>query len=201
MKLGILSDIHEANDYLFKAIDELTRRGVEQFILLGDLFETGRQIGETVRILRQLKTAGVFGNHDLGLAIEPDQESLEKYGKDVIDFFATLQVHHRHGDFLFSHVNPIWDGSDILTYYLNPLPWEDPEFGKSFDVYPTLAQFNGHYHCWRHAIDEVWTRWDGNSPLVLQKGHRHYVIHEAVFQGWCSLLDTEDLLLTPICLQ
>jgi hypothetical protein len=200
MKLGILYDIHESNEYLLKAIDVLTSRGVDQFILLGDLFETGREIRETVGILRQIKTAGVFGNHDLGLAIEPDHESFDKYGQDVIEFFATLKARHRHGDYLFSHVNPAWDATDNMVYYLSPLPWEDPEFGKSFEVHPCLAQFNGHYHCWLHAVDEIWTHWAGNTPLVLPKGHRHYVVHEAVFQGWCSLLDTDESVLTPICL-
>jgi hypothetical protein len=200
MKLGILSDIHEANDYLVKAIDELTRRGVEQFVLLGDLFETGKQVQETVNILRQVNTAGVFGNHDLGLAIDPDPETCEKYGQQVVDFFLNLKPHHRHGAFLFSHVNPAWDASDILAYYLNPLPWEDPEFGRSFEVHRSLVQFIGHYHCWRHAIDEVWTDWNGNSPVVFPHGHRHYFIHEAVFQGWCSELDTNTSVLTPIYL-
>ncbi|MFM8397589.1 MAG: metallophosphoesterase, partial [Pirellula sp.] len=121
---------------MVKAIDALTSRGVDQFILLGDVFETGKEIRQTVGILRQLKTAGVFGNHDLGLAIEPDQESLEKYGQEVIDFFATLKANYRHGDFLFSHVNPAWDATDMMVYYYCPMPWEDPEFGKSFEVHP-----------------------------------------------------------------
>ena len=46
MKIGILSDIHESNDYLVNAIDLLGRRKVDQYILLGDIFETGREVRE-----------------------------------------------------------------------------------------------------------------------------------------------------------
>ena len=200
MKIGILSDIHESNDYLVNAIDQLGRRKVDQYVLLGDIFETGREVRETVRILRQINTVGVFGNHDLGLAIEPDQESRDRYGDDVVDFFVALKVRHRVGEFLFSHVNAMWDGFDVLAYYLNPAPWEDPEFGNSFEVHPSLVQFNGHYHCWRHAIDEVWSDWNGTEPLAFPEGKRHFLIHNAVFQGWCSELDTQECVLTPIYL-
>ena len=70
MKLGILSDIHEANDYLTRAIDELTRRGVEQFVLLGDLFETGKLVRKRSRRERRLSRI------DLNLDHQPDHKEL-----------------------------------------------------------------------------------------------------------------------------
>jgi len=44
MKLGILADIHEQTRELRKAIDVLQQHRVDRFVVLGDVFETGKRI-------------------------------------------------------------------------------------------------------------------------------------------------------------
>ncbi len=52
MKLGVLADIHEHVRVLRRVIDALTRLGAERLVVLGDVFETGQRIEETVALLR-----------------------------------------------------------------------------------------------------------------------------------------------------
>ena len=61
MKLGILADIHEHTRELRKALAVLHEHGAERFVVLGDVFETGKRIEQTVRLLRQVEAVGVWG--------------------------------------------------------------------------------------------------------------------------------------------
>ncbi len=72
MKLGLLADIHEQTGQLRRAIAVLQQHGGESFVVLGDVFETGPRMEETVGLLRQAGAVGVWGNHDVGLCWGPD---------------------------------------------------------------------------------------------------------------------------------
>jgi predicted phosphodiesterase len=65
MKLGLLADIHEQTGQLRKAIAVLRRHGVDRFVALGDIFETGQRMEETVCMLQEVEAVGVWGNHDV----------------------------------------------------------------------------------------------------------------------------------------
>ena len=77
MKLGLLADIHEQTGQLRKAIAVLRRHGADRFVVLGDVFETGKRMEETVGLLRQVEAVGVWGNHDVGLCFDPDDKVCE----------------------------------------------------------------------------------------------------------------------------
>ncbi len=49
MRLGILADIHEQVRRLRKAIAVLQEHGADRFVVLGDVFDTGQRIEQTVR--------------------------------------------------------------------------------------------------------------------------------------------------------
>src|SRR5439155_1544823 len=53
MKLGLLADIHEEVERLRQAVVTLRAAGAERLIVLGDVFENGRRIEETVALLRE----------------------------------------------------------------------------------------------------------------------------------------------------
>lgn len=72
MKIGILADIHECVIHLRSALQAFRENGVDQVVVLGDIFETGKYIDETVQLLRDVNAFGVWGNHDVGLSHEPD---------------------------------------------------------------------------------------------------------------------------------
>jgi predicted phosphodiesterase len=62
MKLGILADIHEHVDELRQAIEKLQKQAADRFVVLGDVFEMGKRIEETVHLLRDVEAVGVWGN-------------------------------------------------------------------------------------------------------------------------------------------
>ena len=70
MRLGILADIHEDVAKLTLALRHFRREGVERVVLLGDVFDTGKRLRETVALLAGAGAVGVWGNHDLGLCHE-----------------------------------------------------------------------------------------------------------------------------------
>ena len=59
MKLGMLADIHEQNVRLRSALERFRQDMVDQVVVLGDAFELGERIEETVRLLRQARAIGV----------------------------------------------------------------------------------------------------------------------------------------------
>jgi predicted phosphodiesterase len=60
MRLGLLADIHEAVGPLGAAVRELERRGVESFVMLGDVLDAGELADETVALLKELPGVGVW---------------------------------------------------------------------------------------------------------------------------------------------
>src|SRR3954470_20380344 len=122
MKLGILADIHEDVEALGRALGLLRREGVEQFVVLGDLFYSGRRVAETADLLASAGAVGVWGNHDLGLCHEPDPYLRARYPGRVFDFLGTLGPRLELGDCLFTHGLPHWDATDPAAYYLGARP-------------------------------------------------------------------------------
>ena len=90
MKLGLLADIHEHTKQLRKAIDVLRQHGADRFVVLGDVFEMGKRIEETVYLLQQFEAVGVWGNHDVGLCFDPGEEVCQRYSAAVLDFMGCV---------------------------------------------------------------------------------------------------------------
>jgi Calcineurin-like phosphoesterase superfamily domain len=125
MKIGILADIHEHVRELRRAIDVLRGLGAERFVVLGDVFETGQRIEETVRLLREVGAVDVWGNHDLGLCHEPTAAVRARYAA-VVGYMETLRPRLELAGCLFTHGLPRWDATDPSVYYLGERP-ETPE--------------------------------------------------------------------------
>jgi hypothetical protein len=93
MKLGLLADIHEHTRRLQKAIAVLQEHGAERFVVLGEVFDTGKRFERTVRLLEQVRAVGVWGNHGVGLCFDPGDSVCERYGVAVLGFMGGLQPH------------------------------------------------------------------------------------------------------------
>ena len=59
MKLGLITDIHGHVEYLRTALDQFRRKGVEQVVVIGDVFEMGVRIEEACQLLAGAKVIGV----------------------------------------------------------------------------------------------------------------------------------------------
>jgi hypothetical protein len=200
MKLGILADIHEHVEHLQAALARFDALGVDRVIVLGDLYEMGRRIRETVLLLQQANAVGVWGNHDLGLCFEQSEDMLAKYAGPVIDYMSSLQPRLLLDEVQFSHVDPYLDPRDPLQiWWFGERPDEPGIVQKSFDAVPQRHLFVGHYHRWQYITPERPMPWRGEAPLVLD-APRSFVIVHAVYNGHAALFDTDTRLLTPLSL-
>ena len=86
---------HEAVEYLQIALGEFAAQGIDQVIVLGDLFEMGSRIDETCQILDAVNAIGVWGNHDYGLCVDPEDETREKYSAATIRFMTSVKTSTR----------------------------------------------------------------------------------------------------------
>jgi hypothetical protein len=199
MKLGILADIHEHVKELRRAIDLLSQHGADRFVVLGDVFETGKRMEETVDLLRQVRAVGVWGNHDIGLCFDPDDRACRRYSADVLGFMGTLQPRLEIGGCLFSHVEPWLDPhrAEDLWYYDGP-PDTAEKLARSFAAVPHRLIFLGHFHRWLLGTAEGILPWRGDRPLSLAGTDRYLIVVHAVSEGRCALFDTEANLLTPL---
>ncbi len=198
MKFGILADIHGHVEHLRKAITCLSREQVDQFIVLGDLIFDRSHATETVGLLKDCGAVGVWGNHELGLCVDPDDEIRSMYTAPVLEYFSALSAQLEFADLLFSHTLPSEDARDPLSYYLGPHPLADGALKGSFDQFPHRVMMIGHFHRWFAATPAGAVPWDGGQPLVLESHRRYLFIVHAVMFGWAAVFDDRTNVLTPI---
>jgi predicted phosphodiesterase len=154
MKLGLITDIHEQNDLLQIALRRFEQDQVDQVVVIGDLLLTGEQIHETCRLLSGAKAVGVWGNHDFGLCVEPDQEMVAKYGPAVIEYMTSLRPRFDIAGCHFTHVEPWLNPEDVLElWYFEGPPVEHGKLARIFDAAPNRIMFAGHYHKWLLVFD------------------------------------------------
>jgi hypothetical protein len=199
MRIGILADIHDRLRNLRWAIDQLREQGAEHLVVLGDVFELGHRLRETVDLLADADAIGVWGNHDFGLCrdnVEP--EDLEQYGDRVLDFMGRLEPRLELEGCLFAHVEPWLDPEKLedLWFYDGP-PETTEKAARSFAAVPNRLIFVGHFHHWLVASPEGLQPWAADRPIVLDAAHRYLVAIHAVCAGWCALFDTGTNELTP----
>jgi hypothetical protein len=198
MKLGLLADIHEEVEKLCQAVGALQGAGAEQLIVLGDVFENGRRIDETVAFLREATTAGVWGNHDSGFCPTPSSAALRKFAQPVHDYFATLQPRLVIAGCHFTHVLPFCDPCDLLQlWYVDGVPRTAEQRTRCFAAGPESVFFVGHFHRWGVWTPDERLEWDGASPLRLDAAQRYLVACNAVSEGFCVLFDTDSRELLP----
>ena len=113
MKLGLITDIHEQVELLRLALDRFDHERVDQVVVIGDVFEMGQRIEETCRLLSQLNAIGVWGNHDDGLCVDPDEEARATYPVAVIDYMTSLRPRLEVGGCHFAHVEPWLNPEDV----------------------------------------------------------------------------------------
>ncbi|HYT89142.1 MAG TPA: metallophosphoesterase family protein [Gemmataceae bacterium] len=197
MRIGILADVHEHIPRLQAALERCQRENVDRLVLLGDVFDVGRRLTETVALLAQAGVVGVWGNHELGLCHEPDEHIRRTYAGPVLDYMATLRPRLEVEDCLFTHGLPCWDPTDPAMYYLGERPESAAARANCFEAVPHRVLFLGHFHRWLAATPHACLDWDGTKPLLLPRDERYLVEIAAVADGWCAVYDTVECRLEP----
>jgi Calcineurin-like phosphoesterase superfamily domain len=199
VKLGLITDIHEDLDHLQQALDRFGAAGVEQVVVLGDIFETGPRLDETVALLAGAGAVGVWGNHDFGLCVDPSPFARARFAPASLDYLATLRPRLEIDGCLFSHVEPWLDPTDLRQlWHVEDEPLSPAMIARSLDAVPHRVIFLGHFHRWLVATRAGRLPWDGHSPLRLDAAQRCLVIINGVVEGWCATYDTATGELVPI---
>jgi predicted phosphodiesterase len=199
MRFGILADIHENLSHLRWSIDVLQNEGADRLVVLGDVFELGHRLKETVDLLTEAGAIGVWGNHDFGLCRDnPRPEDHRRYGEGVLTFMGGLRPRLEIDDCLLVHVEPWLNPEKIedLWYFEGP-PETPDQVARSFTAVPNRLIFVGHYHRWLLASPEGIQPWVGDRPIVLAAPHRYLVAVHAVCAGRCALFDAGTSQLIP----
>ncbi len=196
MLIGILADIHEANERLREALNWFDEAKTDKIVLLGDVFNDGSRLNETVSLLQCAGAVGVWGNHDLGLSFQPDDWVRERFGP-AADFFAALRPSFELADCLFTHGAPWWDATDPVIFYLGDRPDDPANVHLAFDASQHRVFFSGHQHLWFAGTPAGRLDWGGCEPIRLAPPQRYLVVVHAVLDGWCATYDTETCKLTP----
>lgn len=198
LRIGILADIHGDFRRLELAIQALSSRKVDRYIALGDLLFNRQGASETVSLLKQVGAAAVWGNHELGLCVDPRPELLDGLHPDVVDYFSGLVPDWELSGCLFSHTFPNLDPTDPLAFYLG----SEPESAEAREV--VFAEFShrvfaiGHFHRWYAANREGPLDWQADRPLQLRPAERYFFVIAAVKDGRAAVLDLNAGTLEPV---
>jgi hypothetical protein len=201
MKLGLLTDIHSHAESLQAALDRLRAERVDQIVVIGDVVDLfGRQayVEETCRLLTEARAVGVWGNHDYGLCVEPDESVRAKYPPAVLDFMGSLRPRLEVAGCFVSHVEP-WLNAEYMPdlWYGGGPPATSEQLDRIFAAVPHRAIFGGHYHVWHAATPEGVQRWDGTAPIAFGED-RHFVVVNALSEGNFAVYDTQTANLIPM---
>jgi hypothetical protein len=197
MKLGLITDIHEQVDPLQWALDLFGRQQVEQIVVLGDVFEMGRQIEETCRLLAAAQAVGVWGNHDFGLCFQPGDAIRARYSSAVVGYMTSLRPRLKVADCHFSHIEPWLDPEVITDLWYFDWPLDDRrKLDRIFNAVKSRIMFAGHYHQWLLATPAGVDEWNGDVPIQLDQG-RYFVVIGALCEGHCATFDTVSSELIP----
>ena len=200
MRIGILADIHGHLENLRSALASLQLADVDTTVVLGDLIETRAHAAETVALLKARNAVGVWGNHELGLCIDPPSAIRTAYTEPVVEYFGTLAARFELGDVMFSHTLPSQDATDPAAYYLGPHPHEGGALDECFARFPHRIMFVGHFHRWFAATRNATISWDGSEPIEFELSQRYLVVVHAVMNGWFAIFDDSTDVLTPIAI-
>ncbi len=91
MKYAIISDIHSNYEALKVVLEDTTKRGVEHYVVCGDIIGYGPQPVECVEEIRKLNNVSfVLGNHDAVIAGKIDIKWFNDYAKKSLEITANL---------------------------------------------------------------------------------------------------------------
>jgi predicted phosphodiesterase len=157
VRYGILADIHANLPALEAAVGVLQRRGVDRFLVAGDLVGYGPFPNECIALVRELDATSIAGNHDLialghlsdarciPLARDTLTWTRGVLHDDAIDYLATLPP------------TVLVDGRIVVAHG----SLDDPQ---EYVTRPKHA---------RRELDRMHETWPGAQILVL--GHTHRV--------------------------
>ena len=159
MKLGIITDVHEAIEHLTDALATFEQIGVDQIVVLGDVLLLGEAGSQVCELLADKNVVGVWGNHDFGFCGDPEAAVQKGFSQVAVDFLTSLRPRLEINGYHFSHVEPWLDPNDIVDlWYFEGPPDTNEKVARIFSSVPNQVMFAGHYHRWLLVTPEGMSR-------------------------------------------
>lgn len=202
MLIGIVADIHDAVSPLRHALSQFDRQGVDLVVTLGDAFDTyesGGRSAQVAALLTRVGAKGVYGNHDVGLSRQVSSKIRQEADPLLLNFASALEPQLIIERCRFSHNEPWLDARKIEELWqFDGLPDTREKALQNFESVTEKYLFMGHHHCWIVIGSRGELQWDAASPLLLTSENRYLIVVAAVYDGWCSIFDTDPGVLIPI---
>ncbi|QDU20896.1 metallophosphoesterase family protein [Urbifossiella limnaea] len=201
MRIGVVTDIHDAAEELARALAVLRTERVDAVVCLGDAtdqFGPRNRAAEVATLFRDAGAKLVWGNHDHGLCHDSDPVVKARYDADTLATFASASPRIELAGCHFSHVEPWIDAHDpAALWHFGGLPRTDEMLGKTFASFPHRAAFVGHHHCWFATTPTGRVSWDGSAPLRLAAEDRYLIVVAPIFQRSFAVVDTDRGVVIP----
>lgn len=201
MRIGVVTDIHDAVEELAAALGVLRRERVDAVVSLGDAtdqFAGSHRAAEVTALLRDAGAVLVWGNHDCGLCRDPDPVVLDRYPVEALSVLATAVPRAEIGGYHFSHVEPWIDADDpAALWHYDGLPRTPQVLARTFAAFTGRGAFVGHHHRWFAATEHGDVGWDGSAPIRFEPDHRYLVAVAPVFAGSFAVVDTATGVVHP----
>jgi len=202
MRIGLLTDIHEAAGNLRAALAMLDCEHLDAIVQIGDAVDLpgpDRGTAEVVNMLTVAGVHGVWGNHDIGFCDDVSDDIRTRAGPEVMAYMALMRPRLELGGCLFAHVDPyLHPEVSPLEFYLHGARPVTPALAApSFAAVPNRVMFIGHYHQWGVTSDVAPLVWDARTPLTLDPARRFLVVVGPLVSGHFGVYDTETCVLTP----
>ncbi len=149
--IAVISDIHGNLEALEAVIAEGTKRGVEQWVCLGDLVGYGACPNECIARIRDLCDAVLFGNHDEAVIVDEVPYTFNELARQAA-VWTRDQLTAESREYL--NALPLTHETEHATYVhaspCEPEQW-DYIFGRfdargQADCFDTRVCFIGHVH-------------------------------------------------------
>lgn len=118
MRIAAIGDIHGNSAALDAVLDDISRRGVDLIVNLGDCFSGPLDAAGTARRLARLDLPTVRGNHDRMLSETPhalwESWIVDDLDAATLDWCRALPLTFERGDVLFCHATPARDDENWL---------------------------------------------------------------------------------------
>lgn len=193
MRIAVISDIHGNCLALDAALEDIHKRGTEQFVCLGDAIQGGVQPVETVQRLRELDCPTVMGNADAwlltGVKTNPDEPMTER--QQAVREWSLAQLSATDKAYIeqFRPTIEIALEADkkLLCFHGSPTSFDhiilpntpEDEIQGYLGGYDAVLLTGGHTHTqqWRRIGEENWYFNPGSIGLSYdwrQSGHGHF---------------------------
>lgn len=181
MRYGLFSDIHGNLEALRAVLDVLRKEDVDNCICLGDIVGYGANPRECLKLVRDLNSITIAGNHDYGAVHLTDINYFNPYAKEAVlwtqdqlkaedrEFLTGLKLIHHFPNFTIVHatLNAPEEWNYILSTY---------EARQNFQLLTTSLLFIGHSHAPIIFEENANYRYYFKEVVNLEEG-RKYIIN------------------------